>query len=392
MKKVKRVFWIVLDSFGIGELPDAALFGDEGSNTLAACAATGELEIPNMISLGLGNIEGVSCLEKASSPRGAFGRMNERSMGKDTTTGHWELAGLISETPFPTYPNGFPEEVINAFTEATGLGVLCNKPYSGTQLIMDYGREHMATGKPIVYTSADSVFQIAAHEDVIPLEKLYEICEKARKILTGRHAVGRVIARPFKGEYPDFYRTSGRHDFSLVPPKDTALDVLKEGGLATIGVGKIYDIFAGKGVSETFRTGPNSIGMERTSELQQRDFTGLCFVNLVDFDMVYGHRNDAPGYARALSEFDRWLGGFVEKMEPEDVLMITADHGCDPSTPSTDHSREYIPFLAYGGGVKSGADLGTRATYADQSKTILDMFGMDLSRTAGESFLSEIEA
>ena len=270
--------------------------------------------------------------------------------------------------------------------------MLCNKPYSGTQLIMDYGREHMATGKPIVYTSADSVFQIAAHEDVIPLEKLYEICEKARKILTGRHAVGRVIARPFKGEYPDFYRTSGRHDFSLVPPKDTALDVLKEGGLATIGVGKIYDIFAGKGVSETFRTGPNSIGMERTSELQQRDFTGLCFVNLVDFDMVYGHRNDAPGYARALSEFDRWLGGFVEKMEPEDVLMITADHGCDPSTPSTDHSREYIPFLAYGGGVKSGADLGTRATYADQSKTILDMFGMDLSRTAGESFLSEIEA
>ncbi|MGN0629633.1 MAG: phosphopentomutase [Oscillospiraceae bacterium] len=392
MKKVKRVFWIVLDSFGVGELPDAALFGDEGSNTLAACAATGELEIPNMISLGLGNIEGVSCLEKAASPRGAFGRMNERSMGKDTTTGHWELAGLISETPFPTYPNGFPEEVINAFTEATGLGVLCNKPYSGTQLIMDYGREHMATGKPIVYTSADSVFQIAAHEDVIPLEKLYEICEKARKILTGRHAVGRVIARPFKGEYPDFYRTSGRHDFSLVPPKDTALDVLKEGGLATIGVGKIYDIFAGKGVSETFRTGPNSIGMERTSELQQRDFTGLCFVNLVDFDMVYGHRNDAPGYARALSEFDRWLGGFMEKMEPGDVLMITADHGCDPATPSTDHSREYIPFLAYGEAVKPGADLGTRATYADQSKTILDMFGMDLSRTAGESFLSEIEA
>ena len=305
--KIKRVFWIVLDSFGIGELPDAADFGDEGSNTLASCAKSEKLNIPNMISLGLGNIDGVSCIEKAENPKGAFCRHLEVSMGKDTTTGHWELAGVISKKAFPTYPDGFPQEVIDKFKEATGLDVLCNKPYSGTKLIMDYGKEHVETGKPIVYTSADSVFQVAAHEDVIPLEKLYEICEKSRAFLQGEHGVGRVIARPFAGEYPNFERTSGRHDFSLVPPK-TALDVLMEKGLATIGVGKIYDIFAGKGVSETYRTGPNNIGMERSSELQEKDFTGLCFINLVDFDMVYGHRNDAEGYAKALNEFDEWLG------------------------------------------------------------------------------------
>lgn len=388
--KTKRVFWIVLDSFGIGELPDAADFGDEGSNTLAACAASGKLNIPNMISLGLGNIEGVSCIKKAENPRGAFCRHLEVSKGKDTTTGHWELAGVISEKAFPTYPDGFPQEVIDKFKEATGLDVLCNKPYSGTQLIMDYGKEHVETGKPIVYTSADSVFQVAAHEDVIPLEKLYEICEKSRAFLQGEHGVGRVIARPFNGEYPNFARTSGRHDFSLVPPK-TALDVMMEKGIATIGVGKIYDIFAGKGVSETYRTGPNNIGMERSSELQDKDFTGLCFINLVDFDMVYGHRNDAEGYANALSEFDAWLGGFMEKMNDDDVLMITADHGCDPATPSTDHSREYIPLLVYGKGIKAGTDLGTRKTYADQSKTILEMFGITDSETAGESFWNEIK-
>ena len=313
-------------------------------------------------------------------------------MGKDTTTGHWELAGLTSRRAFPTYPNGFPKEVIDAFTAATGLEVLCNKPYSGTKVILDYGKEHEATGKPIVYTSADSVFQIAAHEDIIPVEQLYEICRKARGVLTGEHAVGRVIARPFAGTYPDYYRTGNRHDFSLVPPADTALDVLRRHGFATIGVGKIYDIFAGKGVSETYRTGPNKIGMERTSELLEKDFTGLCFVNLVDFDMVYGHRNDAPGYARALSEFDSWLGGFMQKMQPDDVLMITADHGCDPSTPSTDHSREYIPLLVYGAGIKAGVNLGTRKTYADESKTILEMFGITDSETDGESFLSEIKA
>ena len=389
--KTKRVFWIVLDSFGIGELPDAADFGDEGSNTLAACAATGKLNIPNMISLGLGNIEGVSCIEKAKEPKGAFGRNLEVSLGKDTTTGHWELAGLISERPFPTYPNGFPQEVVDKFKEATGLDLLCNKPYSGTKLLLDYGREHVETGKPIVYTSADSVFQIAAHEDVIPVEKLYDICEKSRAFLQGEHGVGRVIARPFKGEYPDYYRTSNRHDFSLVPSKDTALDVLMQNGFDTIGVGKIYDIFAGKGVSETYRTGPNNIGMEKSAELQKKDFTGLCFINLVDFDMVYGHRNDADGYATALSEFDTWLGTFMENMNDDDVVMITADHGCDPATPSTDHSREYIPFLAYGKNIKAGVDLGTRKSYADQSKTILEIFGITESETAGESFWKEIE-
>lgn len=388
----KRVFWIVLDSFGVGELPDAAAFGDEGSNTLAACAATGELNIPNMISLGLGNIDGVSCIDKCPAPKGAYARLNEVSMGKDTTTGHWELAGLTSRRAFPTYPDGFPEEVISAFTAATGLEVLCNKPYSGTKLIHDYGCEHQATGKPIVYTSADSVFQIAAHEDVIPTEQLYDICRKARAVLCGKHAVGRVIARPFAGSYPDYYRTSNRHDFSLVPPKDTALDVLMQNGFDTIGVGKIYDIFAGKGVSETYRTGPNKIGMERTAELADKDFTGLCFVNLVDFDMVYGHRNDAPGYAHALSEFDGWLGEFMQKMRPEDVLIITADHGCDPATPSTDHSREYIPMLVYGSKIKSGINLGTRKSYADESKTILEMFGITDSPTDGESFFSEIMA
>lgn len=389
--KVKRVFWIVLDSFGIGELPDAADFGDEGSNTLAACAATGKLEVPNMIKLGLGNIDGVSSVKKEETPIGAFGRLNEVSRGKDTTTGHWELAGIVSEKPFPTYPNGFPKEVINKFKEVTGLDVLCNKPYSGTQLLIDYGREHIETGKPIVYTSADSVFQIAAHEEVIPLEKLYDICEKARALLRGEHAVGRVIARPFVGEYPNYTRTSGRHDFSLVPPKDSALDVLMKNGFATVGVGKIYDIFAGKGISETHRTGPNKIGMEKTSELQKKDFTGLCFINLVDFDMVYGHRNDAVGYANALSEFDKWLGDFMKKMNDDDVLMITADHGCDPSTPSTDHSREYIPLLVYGKSVKEGVNLGTRECYADESKTILEMFGIKGSDTAGESFWSKIE-
>ena len=301
----------------------------------------------------------------------------------------------IALNSFVTVDGEAPEQLVwkacgDAFTAATGLEVLCNKPYSGTKVILDYGREHEATGKPIVYTSADSVFQIAAHEDVIPVEQLYEICRKARAVLTGKHAVGRVIARPFAGTYPDYYRTSNRHDFSLVPPSDTALDVLKDRGFATIGVGKVYDIFAGKGVSETYRTGPNKIGMERTSELQGKDFTGLCFVNLVDFDMVYGHRNDAPGYARALSEFDEWLGGFMQNMQPGDVLMITADHGCDPATPSTDHSREYIPLLVYGSEIKAGVNLGTRKSYADESKTILEMFGITDTETDGESFLSEI--
>ena len=387
---VRRVFWIVLDSFGIGALPDAAQFGDEGSNTLAACAATGELSVPNLISLGLGNIAGVDSIPKAEHPLGAFCRLTEQSRGKDTTIGHWELAGCVSERPLPTYPNGFPPELIAALEAAIGRKVLCNRPYSGTQVIYDYGREHMATGKPIVYTSADSVCQIAAHESVIPVPELYSICETARRVFCGEHAVGRIIARPFTGEWPDFARTANRHDISLPPPEETALDLLKNAGFDVIGVGKINDIFAGRGLTEFQRTGPNEIGMRVTSEYQGRDFRGLCFVNLVDFDMVYGHRNDAPGYAGALSRFDLWLGGFLQKMRSEDVLMITADHGCDPSTPSTDHSREYIPLLVCGSHVRPGTDLGTRSTFADEAATIMELFGISQENLSGTSFWEEI--
>ncbi|HPD88680.1 MAG TPA: phosphopentomutase [Oscillospiraceae bacterium] len=387
---VRRVFWIVLDSFGIGALPDAAQFGDEGSNTLAACAATGELSVPNLISLGLGNIAGVDSIPKAEHPLGAFCRLTEQSRGKDTTIGHWELAGCVSKRPLPTYPNGFPPELIAALEAAIGRKVLCNRPYSGTQVIYDYGREHMATGKPIVYTSADSVCQIAAHESVIPVPELYSICETARRVFCGEHAVGRIIARPFTGEWPDFARTANRHDISLPPPEETALDLLKNAGFDVIGVGKINDIFAGRGLTEFLRTGPNEIGMRVTSEYQGRDFRGLCFVNLVDFDMVYGHRNDAPGYAGALSRFDLWLGGFLKKMRSEDVLMITADHGCDPSTPSTDHSREYIPLLVCGNHVRPDTDLGTRSTFADEAATIMELFGISQENLSGTSFWEEI--
>ena len=387
---VKRVFWIVLDSFGVGALPDAAEFGDAGSDTLAACAATGELRVPHMISLGLGNVAGVTSLPKAERPLGAYCRLAERSRGKDTTIGHWELAGCVSERPLATYPEGFPPEVIAALEAAMGREALCNRPYSGTRVLYDYGREHQATGKPIVYTSADSVCQIAAHESVIPVPELYAICERAREIFCGEHAVGRIIARPFVGEGPDFARTANRHDISLPPPKETALDLLKVAGFDVVGIGKINDIFAGRGLTAFQRTGPDEIGMRATSEWQERDFHGLCFVNLVDFDMLYGHRNDAPGYAGALSRFDLWLGGFLEKMRPDDVLMITADHGCDPSTPSTDHSREYIPLLLCGGPVRPGVDLGTRETFADEAATILDLFGIPPEKLSGTSFWKEI--
>lgn len=387
---VKRVFWIVLDSFGIGALPDATQFGDEGSNTLAACAATEELCVPNMAALGLGSIAGVNSVPKAEHPFGAFCRLAEQSRGKDTTIGHWELAGCVSERPLPTYPEGFPPEVIHTLETAIGREVLCNRPYSGTQVIYDYGREHMTTGKPIVYTSADSVCQIAAHESVIPVPELYAICETARRVFCGKHAVGRIIARPFTGEWPNFIRTADRHDISLPPPRDTALDLLKAAGFDVIGVGKINDIFAGRGLTEFRRTGPNEIGMRVTSEYQERDFRGLCFVNLVDFDMLYGHRNDATGYAKALSRFDLWLGDFLGKMGPEDILMITADHGCDPSTPSTDHSREYIPLLVSGSCVHPGIDLGTRGTFADEAATILEMFGLPPKNLSGTSVWKEI--
>ena len=384
----KRVFIIVLDSCGCGEMPDSYLWHDEGSNTLGAIRKDEHFDCPNLVNLGFFNIEGVG--GGVSDPKGSFARLKETSMGKDTTIGHWEIAGIISPKPLPTYPNGFPEDVIEEFEKRTGRKVLCNKPYSGTEVIKDYGEEHIKTGALIVYTSADSVFQIAAHEDVVPVPELYRYCQIARDMLQGEHGVGRVIARPFTGEWP-FTRTSNRHDYSLIPPHTTMLDVLKKHNLATISVGKIYDIFAGKSVSECNRTTSNANGMEVTLDIQKRDFEGLCFVNLVDFDMKYGHRNDIVGYASAMTEFDRYLGEFLKNMRADDMLIITADHGCDPSTPSTDHSREYVPMIVCGDGIKAGVDLGTRSTFADISATVLDYLGVDKEDTAGESFLSKVE-
>lgn len=368
----KRIFLIVLDSFGIGEEPDAADYGDEGSNTLAAVARSPYLKVPNMARLGLFNIEGVSCGKCEASPAGAFARMREASKGKDTTIGHWEIAGIYSPKPLPTFPNGFPEEVIREFEEKTGRAALCNRPYSGTEVIRDYGREHEKTGALIVYTSADSVFQIAAHESVVPVKELYRCCGIARAMLTGRYGVGRVIARPFTGSYPNYTRTTNRHDFSLVPPGETVLDFLKNAGRDVIAVGKINDIFAGQGITEFMRTKGNAEGIERTIELTKKDFSGLCFVNLVDFDMLYGHRNDVEGYAKALTYFDEKLPQILAGLREDDLLMITADHGCDPSTPSTDHSREYTPWLVCGEKVRAGADLGTRPTFADIAATVAD--------------------
>ncbi len=383
----KRFFLIVLDSYGIGELPDAHLWHDEGSNTLGAIRSHPAFDCPNLKKLGLFNIAGVGGGVKA--PLASYARMAEKSMGKDTTIGHWEIAGIISPDPLPTYPNGFPDEVIKEFEAKTGRKVICNKPYSGTEVIKDYGKEHVETGALIVYTSADSVFQIAAHEDVVPVEELYRYCEIARAMLVGKHGVGRVIARPFNGEYP-FARTSNRHDFSLLPPSDTMLNLLKEEGYETISVGKIYDIFAGSGLSESNRTASNAHGMQVAKEMQNRDFSGLCFINLVDFDMKYGHRNDVKGYAAASTEFDNFLTDFLKDMKRDDVLLITADHGCDPATPSTDHSREYTPMLICGDAIKSGVNLGTRKTFADISATVLEYFGVAQKDTKGESFLGEV--
>lgn len=385
----QRVYLIVLDSFGIGHAPDAADFGDEGANTLYTITHSKEYDTPNMRKLGLSCIDGVDYLEKSDNIVGSYGRMQEASKGKDTTIGHWEIAGIVSENALPTYPNGFPKEVLDEFSKRTGREVLCNKPYSGTDVIRDYGEEHVRTGKLIVYTSADSVFQIAAHEDIVPVEELYKYCEIAREILVGEHGVGRVIARPFVGEAPNFQRTTNRHDFSLLPPRDTMLDVLQKEGYDTYGVGKIYDIFAGKGIAHTQRIQGNVDGMEKTIQLQDKDFNGLCFVNLVDFDMLYGHRNDIEGYAKAATVFDKQLGIFMERMQPQDILMITADHGCDPGFKGTDHSRECVPFLAYGEQVKKGVNMGTRKTFSDIAATILDIFGID-SRLDGTSFKDEI--
>ena len=386
----KRVFLIVLDSCGCGEMPDSAEFGDAGSNTLRACTASSRLDIPTLSKMGIFNIDSVDCGTPVPAPTAAYGRMAEKSRGKDTTIGHWELAGLISPHPLPTFPDGFPADFIQAFEEKTGRKVLCNKPYSGTEVIRDYGREQKETGGLICYTSADSVFQIAANEADIPPEELYRICEIAREMLTGPElGVGRVIARPYTGEYPNYVRTSNRHDFSLLPPAPTLLDELKQAGLATIGVGKIYDIFAGQGITEMVRNKSNADGMEHTLHYAAQDFEGLCFVNLVDFDMLFGHRNDVDGYAAALTEFDGQLRELLPMLKEDDLLFITADHGCDPSTPSTDHSREHVPLLAYGAKMKAGYNLGTRSTYADLAATVAEYFGVK-ANIAGTSFLREI--
>lgn len=384
---MKRLFIIVLDSMGIGELPDAHLWHDEGSNTLGAIRNDSHFYCPNLKKLGLFNIDSVG--GGVEKPLASFARLAEKSMGKDTTIGHWEIAGIVSPKALPTYPNGFPKEIIEEFERRTGKKTLCNLPYSGTEVIKDYGEESIKSDKLIVYTSADSVFQIAAHEDFVPVKDLYRYCEIAREILVGEHAVGRVIARPFTGEYP-FVRTANRHDFSLEPQGETMLDILKKNGLEVLSVGKIYDIFAGKSTGEPHRTTSNFNGMQVTLDMQKQDFEGLCFVNLVDFDMKYGHRNDIAGYASAMTEFDVQLAEFTANMREQDVLIITADHGCDPATPSTDHSREYVPMIIYGAGIKAGVNLGTRQSFSDISATVLDYFGLDKGNTAGESFLKEV--
>ena len=383
----KRAFIIVLDSVGIGEMPDAANWGDEGSNTLGTLRRHPAFSCPNLERLGLFAIDGVG--GATAQPTACVARMREASMGKDTTIGHWEIAGICSPRPLPTYPNGFPHDLLAQFEQLTGRGVLCNLPYSGTEVIKDYGEEHLRTGKLIVYTSADSVFQIAAHESIVSVEELYRYCRQARELLQGEHGVGRVIARPFTGEYP-FQRTPRRHDFSLVPPAPTVPSILKNAGFDSISVGKIYDIFAGQGFTESHPTVSNSDGMDKTLSVMDRDFRGLCFVNLVDFDMVYGHRNNVEGYADAMTEFDRRLGEVLSKLRQDDLLIITADHGCDPATPSTDHSREYTPMLAVGSRLKKGVNLGTRQSFADIGATVLEWFGVPADGICGDSFLKEI--
>ncbi len=380
---MRRVFLIVLDSFGIGHAHDSERFGDLGANTLKRIAASDKFNIPTLTKMGIGNIPLVDSVEKTENPTAAVGAITEKSMGKDTTIGHWEISGIVSERPLPTYPNGFPKEVLDAFEAATGRGVLCNLPYSGTEVIRDYGEEHLRTGKLIVYTSADSVFQIAAHEELVPPKLLYDYCRKAREILKGEHAVGRVIARPFIGTAGNFTRTSNRHDFSLLPPKKTVLDAVKEAGLDSIAVGKITDIFVGQGITETILTHGNAEGMKITGEIQKKDFNGLCFVNLVDFDMLYGHRQDIDGYANALSEFDAWLSKFIKNMKKDDCLIITADHGCDPGDSSTDHTRERVPLIVYGEKIKP-ENLGSLSSFTTVAKLVSDLLKVDYTPEACE--------
>ncbi|MGE5391700.1 MAG: phosphopentomutase [Deltaproteobacteria bacterium] len=387
----RRVTIIVLDSVGIGALPDAHLFGDEGCNTLANTAqAAGGLRLPHMQTLGLGNIANLEGVPAVAQPKGAFGKMAERSRGKDTTSGHWEMMGLVLEQAFPTYPNGFPPEVISEFEDKIGRRTLGNTVASGTVIIEELGPEHITTGYPIVYTSADSVFQIAAHEEIIPLEELYRMCRIAREMLTGKHRVGRVIARPFIGQPGSFQRTAHRHDFSLEPGMNI-LDYVLEAGQQVVGIGKINDIFAGRGVSVSYPTGSNLEGMEQVEAALAGSGPGLIFANLVDFDQSFGHRNDPGGYARALEEFDQELPGIMERLRPEDCLIITADHGCDPTMPGTDHTREYVPLLVYGDGMKAGVDLGTRLSFADIGATVAEYLGVNNHGLPGESFLDLIK-
>lgn len=356
MKKAKRVFLIVLDSFGIGEAPDSAKFGDKGCSTIKSVSSCENLKIPNLLNLGFSNIDGITFFEKGEL-KAQVARLKEKSAGKDTTIGHWEIAGVVSKNALPTFPDGLPDGFIREFSDITGRGILCNRAYSGTQVIKDFGAEHLKTGNLICYTSADSVFQIAAHEDIVPTDLLYEYCREARRLLTNDLGVGRVIARPFTGKYP-FKRTSARHDFSLEQPDETLLDNLKNDGFDVIGVGKINDIFAGRGITEFVYTADNRDGMAKTTQYQNKNFNGLCFVNLVDFDMLFGHRRDCSGYAAALSEFDFWLGDFITDMRDDDALIITADHGCDPNFSGTDHTREYVPYILCGKNI-SPKNLGT---------------------------------
>ena len=388
--KINRAILIVLDSVGIGELPDAADFGDVGSNTLGNITKKcGGISLPNLSKLGLGKIDGINYLPVPEQVDGSYARMSEVSNGKDTITGHWELAGLQLSKPFPTYPEGFPQEVLDEFTRLTGRGVLANCAASGTEIIKQYGEEHMKTGKLIVYTSADSVFQIAAHEDLVPIDELYRICQIARDMLKDEHMVGRVIARPFVGEPGNFTRTSNRRDYSAAPASDTILDKLSQRGLDVIAVGKIEDIFSKKGITKADHTKSNMHGVDMTIDFMKQQNKGLIFTNLVDFDMLFGHRNNAQGYKEALEEFDKRLPEIIEAMKEDDVLIITADHGCDPTTESTDHSREYVPLLIYGNNIKSDVNLGTRGTFADVASTLADMFGVENVFPA-TSFYSEI--
>jgi phosphopentomutase len=386
--KFSRVIWIVLDSVGVGEMPDAAQYGDAGSDTLGHIAQSRKLHLDHLCRLGLANIRPLDRLTPDPAPQGAYGKCALASPGKDTTTGHWEMAGIHLAKPFPVYPHGFPAEVMQEFERRIGRDTLGNKAASGTEIIQELGEEHVRTGSPIVYTSADSVFQVAAHEEVIPLFELYKICETARDILRGKHEVGRVIARPFIGSAGAFTRTTNRHDYAVPPPKGMLLDRLAERNIEVFGIGKIFDVYLGRGIRDYETTKSNADGMEKTLQAMDSQASGMIFTNLVDFDQLYGHRNDVEGYARALEAVDGWIPSLEARLGPGDLAILTADHGCDPTTKSTDHSREYVPLLAFGKGVRAGVDLGTRRTLSDIGQTVAENFGTSIA--VGESFLSQI--